>query len=254
MSPLAPSSTGYELQPFAGAALADLDLQAAARFVALRAPSLAELPLEEGLQRLGLAARHRSELVPTVQGLYVFGTLPQLCCPHWTLVAVCVEGCSLPGVVRSRLDIEGGLPSLVEQGLAFVREHSLRGRAEGVGEYPEAAVREALVNALVHRDLRLAGHTSLRLLSDHLELRSPGGSALPQALPLQDLLAAGGVSLPRNPFLARAARVLGLGEQLGRGLPVVRAEVAAAGAQRPVRVHSSPAEVVVIIPSGYAPG
>jgi len=253
MSAIGGPPSAYELQAVPSVGLDSLDLEAAAAFADIRAPSLATLPLQERLQRIGLATRYRQEVVPTTLGLYVFGTLPQLTYPQWTLVAACIEGNKLPGTVRSRQDLEGGLPTMVAAGLAFVREHSLAGRAEGVGEYPEVAVREALVNALVHRDLRSAGQVSLRLLGDHLEIRSPGGPALPAALPLEDLLAEGGLSLPRNAFLARTARVLGLSEQLGRGLPALREAVSRGGAQRPVRVRGTQAEVVVVIPSGYAP-
>lgn len=85
------------------------------------------------------------------------------------------------------------------------------------------------------------------MFADRLEVWSPGGSTLSQSTPLQDLLAAGGVSFPRNPLLAITARLMGLGEQLGRGLPVLRAAVAE-NTGEPVEIRSSHADVTVVIP------
>ena len=80
---------------------------------------------------------------------------------------------------------------------------------------------EALVNALVHRDLRAGGPVALRSFEDRLEIWSPGSaSGLPEDI--RTYVARGGVSLPRNPLIAVLARQLGLADQLGRGLPLMR--------------------------------
>ena len=76
-------------------------------------------------------------------------------------------------------------------------------------------MREAVVNALVHRDLRRAGRIAIRRFHDRLEVWSPG--SLPEGLSdVSELLREGGVPHPRNPILAAFARSLGIGEQRPR--------------------------------------
>ena len=142
-----------------------------------------------------------------------------------TFALVGIEG--VP--VEVEVDASAGLPKTILVGL------------------PEAAVREAVVNALIHRDLRRTGRVAVRLFSDRLEIWSPGG--LPEGLSdLGDLLHEGGVSHPRNPLLAAAARSLGIGEQLGRGLPVM----ARTGSYtRRVEIRTSPRDVLVVVPSRW---
>jgi ATP-dependent DNA helicase RecG len=236
-----------------GAELEDLDIPAMDAWVTERAPILRQAgSLEDAAVRLGLLARAAPRVVPTPVGLLLFGRLPQLLAPDWGVAAVAVRGVTLADPVIVRSDLEGNLASLLAQALAFVRgPGESRGQTalpEDAQEYSEAAIREALVNALVHRDLRRAGRIALRRFSDRIELWSPGG--LPEGLTdLEDLLRDGGVSHPRNPLLAAAARSLGIGEQLGRGLPVMAR--ASSSYTRRVEIRTSPRDVLVILPSRW---
>ena len=247
----------HERIAVSGAELEDLDLQAMDAWMTQRAPALRHAgSLEETALRLGLLARAAPRVGPTPVGLLLFGRHPQLVQPDWGVAAVAIAGNSLADPVRLRIDIEGNLAAMVAQVLAFVREQAeLRSQTplsagSGADEYPEAAVREAVVNALVHRDLRRTGRIAVRLFKDRLEVWSPGG--LPEGLSdLEELLREGGVSHPRNPLLAAAARSLGIGEQLGRGLPVM----AHSGSYtRRVEVRTSPRDVLVVLPSRWLAG
>jgi ATP-dependent DNA helicase RecG len=245
----------HERIPVPGAELDDLDLAALDAWLVQRAPALrAASSLEETALRLGLLARSAPRVAPTPVGLLLFGRAPQLIQPDWGVAAVAVRGTTLADPVLVRADLEGNLAALVSQALAFVRGKAEPGPSmssalpDGSEEYPEAALREALVNALVHRDLRRAGRVAVRRFVDRIEIWSPGG--LPEGLTdVTELLREGGVSHPRNPLLAAAARSLGIGEQLGRGLPVL-ARSGGTYARR-VEVHSSPRDVLVVIPSHW---
>ena len=81
-------------------------------------------------------------------------------------------------------------------------------------------MREAIANALIHRDLRASGTVAVRAYPGRLEIWSPGSSALPAAL--SSYADRGGVSLPRNPLVASIARQLGIAHQLGRGLATIQ--------------------------------
>lgn len=222
-------------------------------WVTQRAPALRQAgSLEDAAIRLGLLARSAPRIAPTPVGLLVFGRMPQLVQPDWGVAAVAVRGTTLADPIRARVDLEGNLAALVNQALAFVREQvdgrGLSSLSDGAEEYPEAAIREAVVNALVHRDFRRAGRVAVRLFADRIEVWSPGG--LPDGLSdLDELLRTGGVSHPRNPLLAAAARSLGLGEQLGRGLPILARKGGAY--TRCVEIRSSPRDVLVVIPSRW---
>lgn len=84
-----------------------------------------------------------------------------------------------------------------------------------VWEYPLEALREALVNALIHRDYAALGDIQVRVSEDRLDVWSPGG--LPAGLSSEDLRREGHISRPRNPLLAQVFYYAGLVEGWGTG-------------------------------------
>lgn len=92
------------------------------------------------------------------------------------------------------------------------------GSRNEVREYPEAAVREALVNMFAHRDYSAENaQACVSCFSDHLEMMSYGG--LPPDTDLETLKA--GVSLPRNRNLADMLMRLSAMEKYGLGIPLM---------------------------------
>jgi ATP-dependent DNA helicase RecG len=250
-----PTPPTFERSPVQGAEVDDLHRERLESYIRRRVPSLAE---EMGPERLGvtlgLLGNTGGRLVPTVAGFMLFGVFPQVVRPEWGVSAVRVHGTTLADPVAQRADLEGNLPDLLHKTLGFVEEQSrdvasLSRHGESEPEYPDAAVREAVLNALVHRDYRLPGRVAVRIFDDRLEVWSPGG--IPVPLSLDHVTARGGVSFPKNPVLAAGVRALGLMEQVGRGLPVIRralAEVTGA----PVRLVSSQSDFLAILPSRHA--
>jgi predicted HTH transcriptional regulator len=226
--------------------LEELDLAALDRYLAERAPALvAAGGREEAGLRLGLLAKTAPRVVPSLVGLYVFGKLPQYAFPEWGVSCVGIAGRSLGEPIERRVDLEGPLPVLAEAALGFVCGVGDEREADG-GPYPREVVREAIVNALVHRDLRKPSRVAVRVYTDRLEIWSPGGPPEGQT-DLEELAREGGVSVPRNPLLASIARRLGLGEQLGRGLVLVMQRGAPSLEER-VEIKTSPREVLVSVP------
>jgi ATP-dependent DNA helicase RecG len=225
------TSATSELSSVPSATIDDLDLDAFEDYLRQHVPRLAadDVPLEDALLRLRLGAMTGKRLVPTVAGLYLFGVHPQLALPQLGIVAAAFDGRDITAEIATRSDIDGPLSALLEQGLQFVREcaRELVNQVDPESstlEFPTIAVREALVNALVHRDVRAGGRVALRLYEDRLEIWSPGpASGLPNDI--STYVKRGGVSLPRNPLIAVVARQLGHAEQLGRGLPLMRRTV-----------------------------
>lgn len=148
---------------------------------------------------------------------------------------------------------------LLREADLFLRRHlPVAGRFEpGMLErqdeplFPPLALREALVNAFVHRDYSIpGGAVSVAIYDDRLEIISTG--TLPFGLTVPDLLR-DHVSKPRNPLLADLFYRRGLIERWGRGTQKIVALCVAAGHPEPQFVELAGDFVVRFIPSGYVP-
>lgn len=226
------SSSSNELQTVPSASIEDLDLDSFDQFLRQNIPRLAvdDVTHEEALVNLRLASAMGNRFVPTYAGIYLFGREPQWLLPQLSVVAARVQGDKLTDEVSTRVHLEGPLSSLYAQAVEFVRDHAQlvvnqMDPDSSVLEYPIRAVREAIANALVHRELRTGGPVAIRVFDGRLEVFNPGSpGALPQEI--QHYTKSPGTSLPRNPVIAVMARQMGLVEQLGRGLAVMDRVVA----------------------------
>jgi ATP-dependent DNA helicase RecG len=122
---------------------------------------------------------------------------------------------------QDREEFSGSLLSQFEKAYGFVDRHnSRRSRIEGarridMRDYPEDAAREAIVNAIVHRDYAIAGSTLIEMYPDRMSVSSIGG--IRKGLGLDDILL--GTSSRRNEKLASVFYRLGLMESYGTGIP-----------------------------------
>lgn len=103
---------------------------------------------------------------------------------------------------------------------------------EEVWEFPYKAVREALINALIHRDYSSTGRVQIRVYDDRMVISNPGG--LPAGLMVSDLLLEPHNSLPRNPILAQICYYAKLVEQWGSGTIRMRNACRSQGLPDPV--------------------
>ena len=184
---------------------------------------------------------------PTLAAEMLLGLYPQAYFPQLGIIAVSVPGTEIgeTDIDGSRFidnqRIEGTIPEMLDHALAFVRKNTRTktiidpetGKRHDRSDYPNNAVREAILNALVHRDYSI--HTEgmpiyLKIFSDRLELTNPGG--LYGRLTLDTL----GHIQPdtRNPVLATALEVMGISENRYSGIPTMRRELAQYGRPEPV--------------------
>ena len=139
-------------------------------------------------------------------------------------------------VFLDKKEYRGDLFSQLAQAEAFIKNH-LHLKAEILGlqrtetyEIPIPAIREALVNAVVHRDYSNAGRDiKVGIYDDVLNIVSPGG--LPNGLTLDEALK--GRSEIRNKVLARVFKELGYIEQWGSGMSRIRELCERAGNPEP---------------------
>lgn len=198
----------------------------------------------------------------TLAAEWLFGYYPQAFAPQ-----LCITAVQVFGTEKGQLDsegnrfednkrIEGTIPEMLEEGLAFLRRNMSQSTRidEGTGEridgfeIPMVAVREVVLNALIHRDYSI--HTEgmpiqINLYSDRLEVKNPGG--LYGRLTVDEL----GKVQPdtRNPMLATAMEVLGLTENRYSGIPTINLAMEKAGNPQPEFLDSG-AEFSVILRMG----
>jgi len=118
----------------------------------------------------------------------------------------------------------------------------------GVPNYPPAAFREALANALIHRDYTRLGAVHVQWHADRLEISNPGG--FPEGVRLDNLLVP--AARPRNPLLADAFKRAGIVERTARGIDTIFYEQLRNGRPAPSYERSNETGVVLVLPGGEA--
>jgi ATP-dependent DNA helicase RecG len=117
-----------------------------------------------------------------------------------------------------------------------------------VPDYPLPAFREALANALIHRDYTRLGAVHVQWHDDRLDISNPGG--FPEGVRLDNLLVT--APRPRNPLLADAFKRAGVVERTARGIDTIFYEQLRNGRPAPSYQRSDESSVVVVLPGGEA--
>ena len=163
--------------------------------------------------------------IPTTLGVLLFAENPQALLPQSGLVFVKFVGTdprSEDGNVGygRREEVGGPLARVVESAWQIINEEMAVGAVvkslerKEITEYPSFAVREALVNAICHRDYRLRGRRiEVRMYSDRMEIISPGG--LPGFITVDNIVEE---HFSRNPRVVNGLFQWGYIEELGLGI------------------------------------
>ena len=137
--------------------------------------------------------------------------------------------------ILDRKEFTGDLYSIYEDCMAYLQSKlntalipHARGRDERL-ELPVEALREALVNAIVHRDYRSTANVQVYIFQDRLEIVTPGG--LSAGMREEDL---GIKSVPRNPLLFGIFHRMDLVEKIGSGIKRIRQMCRDYGVTEPV--------------------
>ncbi|WP_058866867.1 ATP-binding protein [Chloracidobacterium thermophilum] len=118
----------------------------------------------------------------------------------------------------------------------------------GVPDYPPAAFREGMANALIHRDYTRLGAVHVQWHDDRIEISNPG--SFPEGVRLDNLLVT--PPRPRNPLLADAFKRAGLVERTARGIDTIFFEQLRNGRPAPGYGRSTESSVVLVLPGGKA--
>lgn len=218
------SSGDFESEPVAGATLVDLDKNVLDDYMRLREErsGRSTQDLQDHLVEVGAMTEDGT---PTVAGILLFGKHPQAFLPQSGIIFVKFLGKEargrdgLAGYGR-RVELDGPLAQMIERAWGLVMEETqveavVTGlRRKEMPEYPRFAVREALVNAVCHRDYRLSGRrVEIRLYENRLEVISPGG--LPGYITLDNIVEE---HFSRNPRVVAGLFQWGYIEELGLGI------------------------------------
>ena len=188
------------------------------------------------LETLRLLTPHQGRMVPTVGGVLLFGVDRLAHFPDAWVQAGRFTGTDR-SIIRDHADLKMPLAHAIEEAIAFVGKHALRGAAIGPvrrqdrWDLPPAAVREAIVNAVAHADYSQRGAPiRVAMFDDRLEVENPG--LLPFGITLDDLPL--GISKLRNRTIGRVFHELGLVEQWGSGIQRMIAACRDSGLDAPV--------------------
>lgn len=228
----------YGLKPVPGAGLESLDLRRLRDYFTsvLGGPAPEDEDIagwETLLGNVELLVEATGQRVATIDGMLLFGRTPNRFVPQSGIRALCYPGTDPDYATRADEDLRGPLvplraadgeivePGLVEQTWAFIRRNTTPtaelegGRRIDRWEYPESVVREAVLNALVHRDYSIAGtDILLSIFSDRLEIQSPG--RLPNTVTPEGMRS--GMRYARNQTLVNVMRDYGYVDARGMGV------------------------------------
>ena len=243
----------WERQIAAGVSLHDLD-----------APLLLRVATEAEGGKLFLFARPRRSAIEILRELdlaegdllrnsayAIFGVNPDKRFPQMRIRAVAYRGTDQDTLDDSQM-IRGNLYEILDKGLRFLKSHAPISseiprhglRREQKPPFPFPAMREALLNAVIHRDYAPAdGSASISIFSDRVEIWNIGD--LPEGMDLSELRQVH-ASRPRNPDIAHLFMLHGQIERIGSGTRRIIREFRAAGLPEPKWYRTSGGILLVL--------
>lgn len=191
-------------------------------------------PAETMLRNIDVAEGSAEELAMKNAGAMFFAREPSRFCPDASVTCILFNGKERVKII-DRKDFSGGMLSDIEDTMNFIERNTRVAyeikslQRENIPAYPMEAVREALLNAVMHRDWYLTGaNVHVEILSDRLEIKSPGN--FPTGVTLETL---GQAAVRRNPLVADLLGRVGLVERAGTGIERMRVEALSRGYPEP---------------------
>lgn len=218
---LAPGATRYfDEQTVHGAAATDLDDALIDTFLASSIPNAQATPRDLVLRSLKVIDE---DGVPTYAGILFLGRDPQGFLRDAYLSIVQIDGTRFGDPRRDMKELRGPVSRQLEQCVEYLELHvprpfELEGERRRETGVPVEVWREAVANALAHRDYQIASQTRVFVFDDRVEIANPG--ELLNRLTI-DGIRLGGISQRRNPCLAALLARARQRESLGIGVPAM---------------------------------
>lgn len=165
-----------------------------------------------------------NEILCTVGGLLIFGKRPEKNLFQSGISFAHFDGNDISVNLIDKKEICGRMKDVVDQTMTVIKNNLIiSSTIEGalrkdIYEYEDVVLREAIVNALVHRNYSIQG-SKIRILlfDDRIEFHSPG--RIPNTITIEKMKI--GVSYARNPFLVKYMENMRYIDKLGRGIPMI---------------------------------
>lgn len=219
----------WELEPAYNATMEDIDLEKVKAFIARRSASGRQSGRFKNIERVLIGMRCAVEvsggtIVPTNAGMLFFGQSPQDHIPQSEVVCVLFRETVGASRYADRKIVTGTLQDLIDNTEAFLDRYIAVGaRIEGwkridIPEYSIEVLREAVINAVVHRDYSRRGErVRVFYYPDWVEVHSPG--LLLPGITVEQMERGEVQSKLRNPVLAGLlSNIPGYMEQIGSGV------------------------------------
>ncbi len=177
-----------------------------------------DTPREQAMYELGCGSFDGKKFVANNTGVLLFGRKPQERFPQAYATCVRYHGNSMAKVI-DRKDFYGDLFSMVDEAESFVKRHTRLAylfdgfKRRDIEEYPYDAIKEAIINAVCHRDYEIQNNIFVNVFDDTVEVFSPGN--IPNNQTLKQVY---GHSNPRNRIILEAFHKASYVEKLGSGL------------------------------------
>lgn len=246
----ATESLYYDETPLPRLGIADLDLDALDRYL----EETGQEELKDNRERLLVNWGLLSNGHPTIAGLVLFGRQPQRHLPFAQINAARFLGGDSSTDPFDRKDLTGRLLDVIDQAERFLYlhlriPHEIRGfEPEPKPELPKEALREAIVNAVAHRDYTVHGPVRLFIFDDRVEVHTPGKP--PNTIDEAAMRA--GAHVVRNPRLYARLSDAGLVTRAGTGVRrIIRLVKEATG--QDVKIAIREFEVLLAIPRRIPP-
>ena len=251
----------YDKTPLLSISLEDLSSEKIKDFLDKSAkrrqrPFPSDQPGEVILQNLGLAVLSDAKIYPTLAGGIIFSkSIPQDFEPlsRYVVRAVRYSGKSASSQIVDQQDVFGTLDQQVDDSMKFVLRN-IKTKAKIVGtkreetyEFPQLALREVLVNALIHRDYSNTGtYVQIVIFQDRIEISNPG--TLPPGVTVENLKIS---QFSRNGVIAKIMRDMDYMEEFGRGIDLIYSEMSKNGLVEPLFKNSSNSFKVTLLGDDY---
>ncbi len=198
-------------------------------------PVIESNQLERLLINTEIMIEMKGEKLVTIAGMLLFGKNSQQYLFQSGITAAAFKGTELDYEAYDKREISGTLidlenelgeilePGIIDQAIKFVMQNTrvsstLKGNKRvDRPDYPAQSIREAIVNAVAHRDYSIIGsRIRLFIFEDRIEIKSPG--KLPNTVTIEKMKE--GCSFARNPTIVRFLQNYGYMEKFGLGIPM----------------------------------
>ncbi len=222
----------FDISPVVNTNVKDLDLSNIGTYYQIyyNIPftALESVEQENILQNADILTEYEGKFVTTVGGLLLFGKEPQRRLPQAAITFAVFKGTEITADLINKKEISGTLPEIIDKTVGLIQlflpvsSHIEGNKRQENILIPLKVIREAIVNAVAHRDYSLSSRKiTVYLFQNRLEITSPG--QLPNSLTLNKIRY--GNSAPRNIFLVKYLDNLRYFDGLGRGIPMIIQEM-----------------------------